>query len=162
MPLPFFSRWLAAASDESRPRSPQRVVESYPPLSFAQRRAWPSRLGSWLGTSGWRVSGVELTASFGRRARSDALAAARLEFAEALFDVRTAGAATVLDRIAVARSLHELWHLREEVFSRVACCHDQAEAARRLADLDRHFPQRTRAAAFMAGADPDRTTAADS
>jgi hypothetical protein len=120
MPLPFFSRWLAA--------------------------------------SGWRVSSSELVSAFGRRGRSQALAAARLEFAEALFDVRTGGAAEALDRIAVTRSLHELWHLREEVFSRIACHHDQAEAERRLVALDRHFPRRTRVAAFMAGAAADSTT----
>ena len=33
-----------------------------------------------------------------------------------------------LDRIAVTRSLHELWHLRGEVFSLVSRRHDQAEA----------------------------------
>jgi hypothetical protein len=120
MPLPFFSRWLAA--------------------------------------SGWRVSRTELVSSFGRRGRTQALAAARLEFAEALFDVRTAGAAEALDRIAVARSLHELWHLREDVFSRIARHRDQAEAERRLATLDRHFPRRTRVAAFMAGAAADSAT----
>ncbi|MGZ5206172.1 MAG: hypothetical protein ACXWCI_14765 [Caldimonas sp.] len=44
----------------------------------------------------------------------------------------------------MTRSLHELWHFREEVFSLVACRHDQAEAARRLAELDRHFGRRSR------------------
>jgi hypothetical protein len=157
MPLPLFSRWLAATTRAAaRQRATQRVVESYPPLAFAHRRAWPSRLGSWLGASGWRASGNELASPFGRRGRTEALVAARLDFAEVLFDVRTAGATEALDRIARARSLHELWHLREEVFSRVACCHDQTEAERRLAELDRHFPRRTRAAAFMA------TPAADS
>ena len=84
---------------------------------------------------------------------ADALAAARLDFAEALIrSLRTDGAASTLDRIAVARSLHELWHLREEVFSRIARHRDQAEAERRLATLDRHFPRRTRAVAFFAAA----------
>jgi len=111
----------------------------------------------WLAASGWRVSRTDLVSSFGRRGRSDALAAARLDFAEALYDVRTPGAAVVLDRIAVARSLHDLWHLREDMFSRIARHIDQAEAERRLAELDRHFPRRARAAAFFAAA-----TAADS
>ena len=106
----------------------------------------------WLAASGWRVSRTDLASSFGRRGRSDALAAARLDFAEALHDVRTDGAASALDRIAVARSLHELWHLREEVFSRISRHRDQAEAKRRMATLDRHFPRRTRAVAFFAAA----------
>ena len=152
MSLRFFS-WLAAAPlDVVRPNAPPLIVESYPPLAFSHRRAWSSRLGGWLGASGWRVSGLEVPRSFGRRARGEALAAARLDFADALIDVRTPGAATALDRIAVARSLHELWHFRAEVFSRVSRRHDQAEAARRLAELDRHFPKRSRSAAFRIGA----------
>ena len=76
--------------------------------------------------------------------KSEDLADARLDFSEALLDVRNKAAGAALDRIAVARSLHDLWHFREEVFSLVACRHDQVEAARRLAVLDRHFPRRTR------------------
>ncbi len=93
-----------------------------------------------LGTGhGWR-------ASFGRRSRDEALAAARLEFAEALFDVHTEAAAHALERIAIARSLHELWHLREEVFSYVSCRHSQGEAVHRITGLDRHFAKRIHAA----------------
>jgi hypothetical protein len=105
-------------------------VESRPPV--ATRAA-----GTGLG---WR-------SSIGRRARSEALAAARLEFTEALFDVHTEAAGRVLNRIALARSMHELWHLREEIFSFVACRHSQAEAASRLAHLDRHFDRRIHAQA---------------
>ncbi|HEX2540535.1 MAG TPA: hypothetical protein VHM00_05580 [Caldimonas sp.] len=90
-------------------------------------------------------TGNDWRAWFGRRRRVAALAAARDAFAEALFDVRTAEAARVLDRIDVARSLHELWHLREEVFSLVSRRHDQAEATTRLAALDRGFPRRVHA-----------------
>jgi hypothetical protein len=120
------------------------------PLSYFSR---------WLAASGWRVSRTDLASSFGSRGRSKALAAARLDFAEALYDIRTPGAATVLDRIAVARSLRDLWHLREEVFSRIARHHDQAEAESRLTALDRHFPRRTRAAAFFAAAAADGAAA---
>ncbi|HEX4233270.1 MAG TPA: hypothetical protein VH041_03120 [Caldimonas sp.] len=99
--------------------------------------------------SRWRLSTSTGTAwpassSFGKAARHERVAAARLDFADALIDVHTDAAADARDRIAVARSLHELWHFRVEVFSRVAQRHDQAEAARRLALLDRHFPERSR------------------
>lgn len=67
-----------------------------------------------------------------------------MDFVEALRDLRTPAALDAKSRVVVARSLHELWHFREQVFSLVACRHDQAEAARRLAALDRHFAQRTR------------------
>lgn len=153
MPLATLSRWLASvARHDSRSVVPQCIVESVAPLPFEHRRAWSSRLGSLLGASAWRVSGVDATPSFARRARTEALGAARLEFADALFDVRTNGAADTLDRIAITRSLHELWHFRSEVFSRVARRHDQAEAARRLALLDRHFARRSRRVQFVPGA----------
>lgn len=79
-----------------------------------------------------------------RPLKAEHLADARLDFSEALIDVRSKASVAALDRIAVARSLHELWHFREEVFSLVACRHDQGEATRRLSALDRHFPHRTR------------------
>ncbi|HEY2560812.1 MAG TPA: hypothetical protein VGI48_14000 [Caldimonas sp.] len=103
------------------------------------------RLSTSAGTS-WPAS-----SSFGKAARRERVAAARLDFADALIDVHTDAAADALDRIAVARSLHELWHFRVEVFSRIAQRHDQAEAARRLALLDRHFPTQTRRALARPG-----------
>jgi hypothetical protein len=100
--------------------------------------------------SRWRLStsfGASWPASsFGQAARRERVAAARLDFADALIDVHTDAAADALDRIAVARSLAELWNFRGEVFSRIAQRHNQAEAARRLALLDRHFPKRSRRA----------------
>jgi len=119
--------------------APARIAESRPP----QTRAWSSRLSEWLGASGWRVSRVDGASSFGQRGRLDALVAARLDFADALFDVHTVAAGMALDRIAVTRSLHELWHLRGEVFDLVSLRHDQAAAACRLQDLDRHFAKRS-------------------
>lgn len=106
-------------------------VESCPPQATPFRRSsWPARLGL-------------------DRHRGDALAAARLDFADALADVRFPGAHDIRMRIAVARSMHELWHFREEVFSLVARRHDQAEAAARLASLNRHFPQRAKVSRLL-------------
>jgi hypothetical protein len=123
--------------EESRRATRPHIVEACPPQAFGAR-PWPSRLGVWLGASGWRVSAVDMPSS----RPGDALAAARLDFGDALQDVRTAAAAAARDRIAAMRSLHELWHCRGEVFGLVALRHDQAEAARRLAVLDRHFSRR--------------------
>ena len=122
--------------------APARSVESRPPQALAPRD-WTSRLTDWLGASGWRVSRVDAASSFGQRGRRDALAAARLDFADALYDVHTAAAGAALDRIAVTRSLHELWHLRGEVFDLLSRRHDQATAKRHLQDLDRHFAKRS-------------------
>jgi hypothetical protein len=133
-----------------------RGVETRPPQVLLQR-PWSSRLGDWLGASGWRVSAVDLPSSFGQRARLEAVATARLDFADALCDVPTAEAAIALDRIAVARSLHELWHFRGQVFDEVSRRHDQAEAGRRLAALDRHFAERSMLARWR---DPSGSAAA--
>jgi len=127
MPLPALQRLLSSFLPSAvRDTVPTRP-ESCPPLARAHR-PWIPRLGF-------------------ERSRNEALAAARLDFAQALGDLRTSAAIDVNSRIAVARSLHELWHFREEVFSLVACRHDQAEASRRLADIDRHFGRRGRRSA---------------
>jgi hypothetical protein len=73
------------------------------------------------------------------RSSAGALAEARLDFAETLHDIRNPASLDARSRIAATRSLHELWHFREEVFSLVARRHDQTEATRRLASLNRHF-----------------------
>ena len=117
MPLSSLQRWFASGASPASRHSPQPRAESRPPLL---RSRW-----------------------HGGPAKSEHLANARLDFADALADVRSTMSVSALDRIAVARSLHELWHLREEVFSLVACRFDQKEAARRLESLDRHFPRRT-------------------
>ncbi len=110
-----FARSSAASSAPSR-SVPSRIAETRPP---------------------------EMPSSFGERRRLEALAAARLDFAEALDDIHTAGTALLLDRIALMRSLHELWHLRGELFDHVSRRHDQAEAGRRLAALDGHFAKKS-------------------
>ena len=124
MSVPAFKRLFStfspsAPADGATPRS-----ESLPPLARRRTVAWVRRLGE--------------------RSRSEALAAARLDFDEALGDIRSPAALDVRSRIAVARSLHELWHFREQVFSLVSHRHDQARAAGRLAELDLHFRRRDR------------------
>ena len=136
-------------------RASQRITETRPPQAFSGR-PWTSRLGEWLSASGWRVSRADLPSAFGGRSRADVVAEARLDFAEALCDVRSAGAVAAIDRIAVTRSLHELWHLRGEVFGEISCRHDQAEASRRRAGLDRHFAR----PAVRAGAAAERRASA--
>jgi hypothetical protein len=137
-----FARSQLGRSAQTSRRASGRGAEASPPPPSAQR-PWSSRLGDWLGASSWRVSGVDMPSASGRRGRRDAVAAARLDFADALHDVRTPSATLALDRIAVMRSLHELWHCRGDVFDHVSRRHDQAEAGRRLAALDRHFAARS-------------------
>ena len=125
MPLPALQRLLSSFLPSTLPGASVARAETCPPLPWPQRSPWMPRLGF-------------------ERSRRQTLAAARFDFAQALGDLRTPDALDVQTRIAVARSLHELWHFREEVFSLVARRHDQAEAGRRLAELDRHFSRRAR------------------
>ena len=129
MPLPplrlIFSSFLPSAVTESTVRR----TESCLPLARTRGPRWAARFGRG-------------------RAAGDLLAAARLDFADALADIRSSASLGAQSRIAVTRSLSELWHFREEVFSLVACRHDQAEAARRLARLNRHFSRNPSRSAF--------------
>lgn len=149
MPLPTRPHWLASALDDHRAtRSAARAAESVPPSAHASQRAWSARISRWLGASAWVVGVSDPVPALGHRRRSAALASARLDFAEALFGVHTPAAALLLDRIAITRSLHELWHLRGEIFGHVSRRHGQAESEVRLASLDSHFPKRMRRAGF--------------
>jgi hypothetical protein len=129
MPLPLLSVILSSFLPASAPESTVRRTESCLPLARSRAAGWVARLGRG------RICG-------------DRLAAARLDFADALDDVRTGASFEARSRIAVTRSLHELWHFREQVFSLVACRHDQAEASRRMARLNRHFGRGAGGSAF--------------
>jgi hypothetical protein len=78
----------------------------------------------------------------------DRLESARRDFVDALEGVAPSDAWQLLDAIADATSMHELWHLRVEVFRRVATAFDQHEADERLAQLNRHFPTRSPRSGF--------------
>jgi len=76
------------------------------------------------------------------------LRAIRVEFAEALGDIPTQHASFLQHRVRCARSLRELWHLRSEMYSLIAVHHNQEEAERRLAPLNRFFPTRSPRSGF--------------
>jgi hypothetical protein len=66
----------------------------------------------------------------------------RAEFLRVLQDISGEDANRLRWRIDEARSLRELWHLRADTFRVVGVHHSQAEAERRLAQLNCHFPTR--------------------
>lgn len=66
----------------------------------------------------------------------------RAEFLNVLQDITGEDADRLRWRLDEARSLRELWHLRADTFRVVGISHSQAEAERRLAQLNRHFPTR--------------------
>lgn len=73
---------------------------------------------------------------------SNRVPAIRVEFMRAVADVDGAEADSLRNRIALARSLRDLWHLRAEVFRVLGLAFNQREAQARLALLNRHFPTR--------------------
>jgi hypothetical protein len=68
------------------------------------------------------------------------LAEARHAFSASLADLPAPDVITLRRLLEHTDSLRELWHLRPEVFRRIALHHSQWEAERRLACLDRCFP----------------------
>lgn len=145
--LPVFLRRMLRRADQA---SLQRRMGVCPPAllpAVAATPGWRASLRDWLDT-GW-----------GRPARqgeqrprhaSDPIGTVRAEFLESLSDIRTQQAGMLQQRIHIARSLHELWHLRAEVFKLVALRYSQGEAQSRLDRLNRHFPTRAPRSGFGA------------
>jgi hypothetical protein len=129
-------------------------AEVRPPLARDHAVSWRRKVATWL-ANGPGESTVSTGFDVWRPAapRTAALGDARSAFRAAVEDIESAGACR--NSIRCARSLHELWHLRAEIFNLVSRHHSQAEADRRLAQVDRHFPSRTRRAVSAAPAARD-------
>lgn len=118
----------AVSTLESRP------TEVRPPALLSDRREsmWSSFLG-WL-----------------RDDHDDApdrvrtIDTARADFQLAMADLCSADANGLRQRVSMARSLRELWHLRTELYGLVARHLSQVEAEQRLAQVNQHFPVGTR------------------
>jgi len=150
-------RGPATASSDWAPSNPARARVAVCPPTARQRTAsrehhgWRERLAHSIDAA-W-PSLLTLT----RRADSSKVIAGaapledvRCEFARSLRDLAAENTRSTLNGINSARTLHELWHLRPEVFNLVARHRDQAEADRRLALLNRHFPTRAPRSGFGA------------
>ena len=147
MPLSLVQRLLHTLTPHPLPLESAGRAEVPPPLARHRAPPWRRRFAAWL-TSGFPVDGSVSTA-FGVWSpppprQATALSEARAAFREALEDLATPGIGLTLEHIRCARSLHELWHLRAEVFNLIACLRSQREADLRLAVVDRHFSTRTR------------------
>lgn len=130
----------------------RRRFESCPPamvgLPGGVSVGWRAGLHGWL-HSGWATPRAGRADDGGDTTVVDPrLERVRAEFLQALDDVRTQQAGMVQDRLRIARSLRELWHLRPEVFKIVSLHRDQAEAQSRLDRLNRHFPTRSPRSGF--------------
>lgn len=103
-----------------------------PPAMWGQAEPVWTTLWNWL------------RARQGRDERhSGALDRARHDFAAALQDLPGEAALDLARRGQSARSLRELWHLRADLYSMVACHRSQAEADRRVQLVNRHLPTST-------------------
>lgn len=119
------------------PASGLRVEVRPPSLCHSPESSW-QRLLFWLMAPAPRDAAPPL----------DRLPGVRGDFVDSLGDVDHHDAQNLVDRIDLARSLRELWHLRAEVYRLVALHHSQTEAEQRLARLNRHFPTREPRSAF--------------
>jgi hypothetical protein len=113
------------------PTTTMRVEVRPPSLRHAPDSAW-ARMMFWL------LAPAPAEAS----PPQNRLPAVRLEFMRAIADVDSADAEMLRSRIALSRSLRELWHLRSELYRVVGVAHSQREAETRLTLLNRHFPTR--------------------
>lgn len=128
----------------SRHRAAQPSSQLHTRTQVCPPELWPSSL-SWQGRlKRWaerlRNSGLPWQAE--RDKPVNRLAQVKSEFQDSLADLHDSGSQALLDQIARARSLRELWHLRSPVYGAVAVARTQAEAEQRLSRLNRHFPVR--------------------
>lgn len=128
-PLNILSRWNRRST--LGPGATTRLGLCPPSLRQAPDSAW-QRLLFWL----LAPAPADAAPPMNR------VPAVRVEFMRAVADVDGDDADQLRNRIALARSLRELWHLRAEVFRIVGLAFTQREAESRLAVLNRHFPTR--------------------
>lgn len=114
-----------------------RIEVRPPSLRHAPASAW-QRLMFWLLAPAPQDAAPPL----------NRLPAVRLDFMHCLYDLDGADAYSLSDRIALAHSLRDLWHLRADVYRLVAVHHSQDEAEQRVALLNCHFPTRSPRSAF--------------
>jgi hypothetical protein len=146
----FFAR-LQRAPRPAPPtqRAPARI-EVCPPELLPDTPGWARGLREWL-AAGWQASAAAPLVELGAASPgATPLWEVRLEFVECLDDVGGRTVDDLAERLRRARSMRDLWHLREEVFSAISCHHDESEAHRRLARLNHHFPARTAPSGFGA------------
>lgn len=137
----------------------RRLLNPAPaPTVWVHSRVCPPKPLHLLRAGRWRewLTGIpdpraEPAAHARASSRSTArLTSVRCEFIDALDDIPGHGADDAIAQIYAARSMHELWHLRLDVFNLVSCFHDQAKADHRLSQLNRHFPTRSPRSGFGA------------
>jgi hypothetical protein len=85
----------------------------------------------------WRERGQPIAS--GLAAVSPRLLHMIFEFERALRGTPAAAAVTLQSRIRAVRDAHDLWHLRDDVYTLVKQTYDKWEARLRIAELDELF-----------------------
>ena len=138
-------RWISRLPGAAPSTLMHSRVEVCPPDLFPSSLSWRGRLQR-LGNRLLHRAAPWLPAP----ARPvNRLALAKHEFRDSLADLGTQPAQDLLQRIERARSLREMWHLRSSLYGELAVTLSQAEAERRFARLNRHFPTRAPRAALV-------------
>lgn len=101
---------------------------------------WPSSLTLWGRMQRWLMRDNPWLPAASRPVNR--LALVKSEFQTAMHRVEGEDAERLTYQIDSARSLRELWHLRSGLYGLLAQQHDQADAERCMAQLNRHFPMR--------------------
>jgi hypothetical protein len=127
--LPLLPRW----SRRSTLDAPSSLRVEVCPPSLRQSPASP-----WQRAIFWLLAPAPQDAS----PPSNRLQAVRGDFMALLDDIDTDAAGALRQRIADARSLRELWHLRAEAYRVIGLGYSQSVAEDRLARMNRHFPTR--------------------
>ena len=123
-----------AHSDYAASSGLQSRIEICPPELWPSSLSWRGRLTRWLNNSRWLPAPAR---------PMNRLALVKAEFRQAVLDVAPGLLDGLDERIELARSLREFWHLRSPLYSAVSMGLNQLEAERRLSALNRHFPRRT-------------------
>jgi hypothetical protein len=99
----------------------------------------------WNRLLGWLMAPGLLQAS----PTPDRLPPVKNDFLASIVDIEGPAATELDHRIAQSLTLRELWHLRADLYHLIALNHNQHEAERRLAALNRHFPTRAPRSGFV-------------
>lgn len=130
-------QWMSSRSakyrDSGTPSSLMTRVEVCPPALWPSSLTLWGRVKRWLNRSAWAPQSHRPV---------NRLALVKTEFRRDLADLNSEEAGQLGERIERARSLREMWHLRSVLYGLLATELTQAEAERRMANLNRHFPQR--------------------
>jgi hypothetical protein len=130
-------QWLSSRSSAHRdsgvPSSLMTRVEVCPPALWPSSVTLWGRAKRWLARSPWAPQSQRPV---------NRLAVVKGEFRRDLADLQSDDATRLGERIERARSLREMWHLRSVLYGLLATELNQAEAERRMAQLNRHFPMR--------------------